>query len=419
MHHAYDQYQFARHTLANGIQVYANLTLPINATLVAAAFHTGSLDDPEGKSGLAHFMEHMPFRGTIEFPDKNSLTVPIEDEGGMLNAWTSTEKIVFLVKTFPDDLRLGIRALKEMTHHALLRAEDLELERGVIVEEWKRHFNAPAAYAIKKCRERIFSGHPLQRLPIGDLAAIRSFTIEDVRNFYNRMRHESRCTLIVIGSGDIRAVLGELEGVFGNLPGVSASYQPERHMEPHTATNIFVDDQPYPATHMVMGSRGISGECVREVTAANLLIEMAGSGFSSPLFQELREKRGLVYNYGFNHLEHSTSGMFYLSASTSLQKTNDVCSVFLDTLEKVSCDEERLESVKRRTEKALAMENLQLTNILLGAVDDIVEGGHAPFSLNEIVARVRDISLNEIRAVAEAYLQPAHFTTVIVKSQNE
>jgi len=170
---------------------------------------------------------------------------------------------------------------------------------------------------------------------------------------------------------------------------------------------------------MVMGARGVSGRCLRGSTAAYLLTVMAGSGFSSPLFQELREKRGLVYSYGFQHSEHSEAGAFYFSGSTSFSKTHDVQTVFLDVLQKVSRDAERLEVAKRRIEKALAMQDLELVDFVHYAADNIVEGGHAPFSLSEFIEQMRNITPDEIQALARTYLQPAHFTTVIVKSQNE
>lgn len=414
-----DIFRFTRRTLDNGIPVYLNLHLPVRATMIGLVYHIGSYDDPEGKSGLAHFMEHMPFRGTRKFPSKDALAQPIENEGGMLNAWTSTEKIVFLAEVHPDDLALGIHALCELTQHAVMRPEDLSEERGAVSEEWKIAFAEPANYAERICREHVFAGHPLRRLTIGDLDAIRAFTIDDIRSFYGHMRTRAPRTVLVAGSGNAKDILASLNTSFSRAPYVPVARKSQPAGRETGGECFEITDQPYANTHLMMGARGYSAREMTLCVAADVLSVMMSHGLTAPLFRELREKRGLVYGSRFSHDSFSDNGFFTFNAPTSSEHVPAVRELFFEVLTQTSRDAERFNAVKRLLRKKLEMRDIDLFHILHSAAEHVVEGGRAPLPTKDRLALIEKATLEDVRAVVDAHLKPENFVTVTVKSQNE
>jgi len=379
----------------------------------------GSRNEKPGKEGLAHFMEHMPFRGTKNFPDKKSLAAPVEDRGGTLNAWTSTDHIVFLAKVAPGDAELGAKVLLELTERAKNTEPDFEKERLVVIEEFLDTYSAAENFAAKIAYPLLFPDHPLGHLALGELPALKSLTITDLRNFYQQCRGAKKALLVIGGGVSAGAVLSLLDRHFSQTStsgktigklGVITEVAEER--------TIIVADQPYSRSALFIGMHGIPGADFQTKIAAEIFFAMLGDGMSSPLFETLRERGALVYNYGLWHQRFEDAGVFSFQANTKFANTESARDKFWEAVRSTAKDPKRFSVAKEMLVKKLGMDTYALWNAISRIAEEL--SVRAPIlSLQEEIAAIRKTSFEDVNRMAEAYFRREKSLTVIVKGQAE
>lgn len=413
-----DPYAFARRELANGIPVYVNLSFPVEAVTLALVYFAGSRDEAPGTEGCAHFMEHMPFRGTGRFTSKNALLRPIEERGGILNAFTSSEHIVFFATTAPEDIRYATDALGDMARHALFRPKDFAEEREIVIREYRDNLADVSTAATKACYEELFRGHPLARLPLGNLKALQKMKLKDVRGFYERHIRENPFALIAAGGAEEGPVLGALEERFG-------SFRPAGRIRHETAPapavhakRLIITGEPYGSSALFMAAPAFPFGDLRRLAAASVLKFMAGGGLSSPLYNALREREALVYSFHFDYDGWSDAGAFEFGVTTKFAQFDRVAEVFFNTIRSLRGNRARLALAKELLLKRDRMADRKISHAFEDCVE-YVSCGIEPVPRYARRAFIAAVAMEEVEELIMRDLARERFTQVAVEGRDQ
>ena len=412
-----DPFRFEKVHLQNGIPAYLNLNLPVHGVLLAVVLPVGSRDDPPGKEGCAHFLEHLVFKGTTRFPDKIAIALPIERCGGAIEAYTSTERTVLYTWTLPKDINMAAAALYEVTSSALNRKMDFSKERGVILAELNESTESASWFASKVLREQLFEKHPLAHLVIGERDSIASLTVTDVRRFYDRHIRNGAYAVFAIGRAHTFHVLRCIEKAFG-----AKQTMPDTRKRAHppfsTSHHARINNTAYAQSCIALGAR-IFPVCQQKLMVAlNVFGAMLYRGMSSPLSMALREPKrgeGLVYDFDVYYNGHSDAGLLEFMAMTDYENIDRVVDAFFETLERVVRDAKRFAIAKTMLTNEERLNLWSPPEILDAAAESVIEGGHDPVPLRTYIERVRRMSLDEIGALAREYMPRQTFSSVVVK----
>lgn len=282
-------------TTKNGLKVVL-VNLPTFHTVTNfLAVRSGSRYEDSSNNGIAHFLEHMVFKGTDKYADTAEIAQAIESIGGYFNAWTSVDHTCYW-NTVPESVwQVGAEMTVELAYKAKLDVKDLDRERGVIIEEIRRIQDDPASYVDDLSGQVLFAGNPLAQPIIGNEKNIKNMTIEQFKEY--RQSHYSLKQSIFIAIGDLsdKDVVGEIEGLTANLPSVNQSVFEAVSAPSQKALKLL--SKKTDQTHFVLGVAhpDLSMKNDRSYVG-EVLNTILGRGMSSRLFLNVREQRGLAYS---------------------------------------------------------------------------------------------------------------------------
>jgi len=301
-------------TLPNGLKVVAVRMPHLHSAELALYVKVGGRDDPPGKSGLSHFLEHMLFRGTAEFPTSLDIETAFEAIGGSINASTDEECTCFFSRIHPDQVPRGVEILSSMMLRPLLC--DLEIEKRIITEEALDDLSEKGEdiNPHNQASRLLWPGHPLGEPTVGTLETIASFTPEDLRRHLDRYYRPGNGVLVVAGNFDRDALFAAAADFLGvwQAGSVGPSASPdEEQQEPQS---VFVADADSQA-HLQLSFRSVSRHDPRIMVLRLLRRILCGSG-SARLHMNLRERLGIVYSVDANIAAYEETGYFSIELST-------------------------------------------------------------------------------------------------------
>lgn len=337
----HDTSQFDRHVLSNGIVVW--LQKPVIQTdyrgfLSVFFSNVGHHNDPCDAKGLAHFLEHMIFRGSKNNRSKEELIGPISRNSGLINASTSKRHTQYQVQIHQDKLEIAAETLFEMVSSPLLAPQDIEIERNVILREIQEHRITGNDLTTEHVK-RILCGknHPMLFPGRGYPSHVEKISEEDLRSFFAANYHAGNANIICGGSFSFRGdALLILERIFGKMTvGPSNS---ENIIPCNPAGGVFtLKDRRYETNSLNIGY--FFPKLAREkMRPLEFLVDSVGSGFSSPLLHELREKRGLIYNMSFDTKNSDEAAIATFFCGLRPGKFEEAQQIFLEVLSRINED---------------------------------------------------------------------------------
>jgi predicted Zn-dependent peptidase len=255
---------------------------------------SGSRYEEPRINGIAHFLEHMVFKGTKSFKNTQTIAEAIEGIGGYFNAWTSNDHTAYWNVVPQSQWRRGIQVAAELAFMPKLPKADLERERGVIIEEIRRMNDDPAHLVDDMLGQVLFPDNPLGYSVIGTEKIINTVSIEDFRQYHAEHYAPSQAAFVVVGNLDGKDIDGEIEGLLGSLKPKAVS-QPEL-VKTNSQNALKVLNKKTDQTHFMLAfsDTGLSLQH-QERFAAAVLNAVLGAGMSSRLFLNIREQKGLAY----------------------------------------------------------------------------------------------------------------------------
>lgn len=301
---------FQRTVLPEGPRVIS-ARLPGMRSLAAAAYVlAGSRLETRQLAGVAHFMEHVTFKGTQAYPDTRAVSEAVEAVGGSSNAATDRESTVYWVRLPVREAGRAFRMLAELVVRPLLRDEDIRREREIIVEEIRSYRDDPGQYIFNVFDEAMYGDSPLGWEIAGDEETVRGLSEESIRSFWRQVYRPANVVLAVAGDIEHERAVELAAAAFGRGNGVVPGFAPA----PATpAQRIRIEERPGAQAHLCVGVRALPRDHP-DMWSLELLNTILGEGSSSRLFLKVREESGLAYDVHSFQSDYSDCGTLQVYA---------------------------------------------------------------------------------------------------------
>jgi predicted Zn-dependent peptidase len=286
---------------ANGLPIN-RIELPgTRALTVLVAFDAGARNERPEENGMAHFLEHLVFKGGEKYPHYSDVNETAERLGGVLNAYTSQNLVAFHITVRAESAPQAIDLLTDFVGRPRVDADELDRERGVVIQEINRAYDQPSTVAEYLIDRAAFGEHPLGRTVLGPEENLRSFTREGIVAFRDRRWAGASGGAFLVGNLEHVPSDEELREAFGRFPTLPAPdpYVPAPDFAPQT----LVEERDTNQSHLRMIYRpDVTVSDVRQRAALTIYSTLLGGSMGSRLFDEIREKRGLCYSvYAVDH----------------------------------------------------------------------------------------------------------------------
>jgi predicted Zn-dependent peptidase len=330
-----------RTELPGGLRVVTERMPGVRSVSLGIWIGIGSRDESPRHAGAAHYLEHLLFKGT-----RRRTAVAIAEEfdavGGDLNAFTSKEHTCFYAHVLDTDLALAVDVLADVVTDATLAPPDVEVERGVVLEEIAMRDDDPEDLLGELFDEALFGDHPLGRPVIGSEESVRGMSRETLHEFWRGQYTTPRMIVTAAGNlvhDEVVELVGAALAAAAQRAG-SASPVPPRRPAPVTLTGgpqLMLHPDDTEQAHLLLGGPGLSRHDPRR-SVLTVLNTALGGGPSSRLFQQVREQRGLAYSVYSSSSSYSDAGCFSVYAGCAPERLDEVVTVIRTVLAEVAAD---------------------------------------------------------------------------------
>ncbi len=320
--------------LDNGMTVISRTMPDVRSVSLGLWFNVGSRDERPDQAGLTHFMEHMMFKGT---PTKGPLDISMHFDrlGAELNAFTAKEYTCYYARFVDDKLEDALSVLAEMVIESTFTQDAIDTEREVVIEEIARSEDTPDDYVYELYSQRNLPSHPVGLPVLGTRERVGSYEHADCAAFHQQHYHAGNLTLAAAGNVDHDVLVALAKRLFAPMrPGVKEKRQ---LLRPEFASGLFSQKRDIEQAHIVYGVPWLPlGDDRRYV--ATVLTTILGGSMYSRLFQEVREKRGLVYTIYAMHACYQGVGQWCIYAGTRPSNVQEVAKLIRAELDAIAQD---------------------------------------------------------------------------------
>jgi len=406
-----------RHTvLPGGLRIVTESVPTVRSVTVGVWVGVGSRDEAPSLAGASHYLEHLLFKGTRR-RDALDISAAIDAVGGEMNAFTSKEYTCFYARVLDTDLPLAVDVVGDLVTSSVIRAADVDAERGVILEEIAMHEDDPTDMVHDQFAQVLFDGGALARPVLGTVESIETIGRSAINGYYRRRYRPQDMVVAVAGNVDHNNVVRLVKKAFGAagmLDGVSEPTAARRGKLISTASGVRVVRRTTEQANVVLGGPGVARTDERRF-ALGVLNAALGGGMSSRLFQEVREKRGLAYSVYSYHAQYADTGLFGVYAGCVPRKVDDVLAICREELDKVAAAGITFEELERgkgqlRGSMVLGLEDTGSRMSRIGKAE-LVYGEQ--LSVDDVLARIDSVTLDEVTEVAADVLSATPTLAVV------
>jgi predicted Zn-dependent peptidase len=347
-------------SLPNGLPLH-RVELPTRSTTVLVAFDAGARTERPDENGMAHFLEHLVFKGGQKYDDYRKVNQTAETMGAVLNAYTSHDLVAFHITCRAEVVGEAIDLLTDFVGRPKIDAEELDRERGVVIQEIARAHDQPSVLAEHLIDRAAFGDHPLGRPVLGPEEHLRTFSRDAILTFRRRQWVGSRGGAFLVGNLDHVPEDNEMAELFGRFPSISSNGGSEP--APPFAPTTLVESRESNQSHLRMSYRpSIESRAPTERAALSVYSTLLGGSMGSRLFDEIREQRGLAYSvYAIDHT-FADVPILQLSAGLDSSKCVEAYGRMREIVDELRTDGPSEEEVERARayaagRRVLAFEN--------------------------------------------------------------
>ena len=385
------------HTLPNGFRIATEHMPGLKSASIGIWVTAGGRHERIEQNGIAHFLEHMAFKGT---KTRNALQIAesIEDVGGFINAYTSREMTAYYARVLENDVPLALDVIGDILLNSVFDPAEIEVERGVILQEIGQSLDTPDDIIFDWLQEVAYPDQALGRTILGPSERVGAFGRQDLSGFVAEHYGPGQMILCAAGAVDHDAICRAAEGLFG-------------HLSPIAAPNILEaarfqggerrEDKALEQVHFALA---LEGPTYRdpEIFAAQVYANALGGGMSSRLFQEVREKRGLCYTIFAQAGAYEDTGLITLYAGTSADQIAELAHVTIDEMKRAAGDMAQAEVDRARVQmKAGMLMGLESPSNRAERLARMLSiWGRVP-SIEETVEKIDAVTVGRVRDYAE------------------
>lgn len=404
--------QISRHVLPSGLTVLIE-TLPyVRSVALGYYLRSGSAVESEEHSGASHFLEHLVFKGTAHRSTSDIAQV-IDILGGDVDAFTGKEYTSFYAHVLDEQVMTAIDLLTDIVTAPRFTDEDLEMERGVILEEIKMVEDTPDDLVHEIFVTSFWPDHPLGRPILGTEETVNRLGRDQIVAHYSETFHPSN--MIFCASGNIRPeqIIPFLEKAF---PADKLPPTPRGWLPPSPTQHVILrEKRELEQVHLCLGSRGYPQQGDERYAAA-LFNTILGGGMSSRLFQRIREKEGLVYtvlSYHNGYLHGGYEAVYAACAPKNLKRVLNITLEEMRQIKRVGVTAQELSSAKLHLKGSILLSLESTVSRMSGIARQEYYFGHQ-FSPDEIIRHIDEVTLEDIQQVAHTIVDPGSLSLTLL-----
>ncbi|MDD2475257.1 MAG: pitrilysin family protein [Dysgonamonadaceae bacterium] len=400
-------------TLPNGMRI---IHIPNNSPIsyCGIMINSGSRDEFDNESGIAHFTEHMLFKGTHKRRPHHILD-RMESVGGELNAFTSKEETVVYSIFFEEYLQRSIELLDDMIFNSQFSDKQIERERIVILDEINSYLDTPSALIYDEFEQVLFDKHELGNPILGTPKSLMNITSKAMKEYVNRQFKPDRMVFFSMGKTPFDKVIKLAHKYFSVHNAALSTPQPKKRIAPSITTpnNITVKKDTH-QTHFVLGRKTINMYQPDRIALYLLNSILGGMGMNSRLNTSLREKNGLVYTVESTHALYTNSGVFSIYFGCDPNNTNKCLNLIHKELHKLShipLTPHQLSKAKKQLtgELGIAAENKE--SLILDIAKSYLHLNRS-VNLTELLHKIKNTTAEEIQEVAKSLFTIEEFSSI-------
>ena len=389
-------------TLPNGLRIVSETMPGLQSTSLGVWICAGGRNEAPEQNGIAHFLEHMAFKGTST---RSALRIAeeIEDVGGYLNAYTSREVTAYYARVLAGDVALALDVIGDILRDPLFDPREIETERHVILQEIGQAHDTPDDVIFDWLQEKAYPGQAIGRTILGEVQKVRSFGRSDLERFVGEYYGPENMILSAAGAVDHDALVAQAERLFGDMAPGKAPVPGQARFAGGEARH----EKPLEQAHFALAFEG-PGYCDAQYYAAQIHANALGGGMSSRLFQKIREERGLCYTIFAQSGAYADTGMTTIYAGTSGEELADLAGLTMLEMQRASEDISEIEVERARVQmKAGMLMGLESPSARAERMARMVQiWGKVPL-IEETVARIDAVQRSDVLQFAQKQLAEA------------
>ncbi|MFN3946265.1 MAG: M16 family metallopeptidase [Allosphingosinicella sp.] len=394
--------------LPSGLRVATRRMPGIETAAVGLYADTGSRHEPAPLNGIAHLFEHMVFKGAAG-RSAREISEAIEDVGGDLNASTDREGTNFMASVMAEHVPLGVELIADMVQRPHFRADELEREKDVVLQELGEARDTPNDIIFDDLQAAAFADQPLGRSVLGEEPSIEAITVDDLHDWRRGQYRAGSLSLVAAGKVDHDRLVELADRLFADLPTGTLRQPAEARFTGGTRVGRGQCDQ----AHLALGFAG-PAQLGEDYLAARLFADAVGGGMSSRLFQQLREERGLAYSVYAMLQPWSDCGLLSIYAATARRQSASAAQLIEEVLEEAVRDlgEREVNRVRTQAKAGLLMSMESPWGQAHYVARQLsVYGRLVPVS--EVVAQLEAVTVDHVREAGRRMLSGARARATI------
>ena len=386
-------------TLDNGLRIVTQSMPSLETVSMGIWNYVGGRDETEKINGVAHLLEHMAFKGTAS---RSALEIAetIENVGGDINAYTSKEITAYYVKLIAEDLPLGINILMDILQNSTFAEEELNRERGVILQEIGMYLDSPDEMIFDYWQEKAFPNQPIGRSILGKTDIIKNISREEVKKFMLSHYNPKKMIISAAGKIDHNEFVESIKQACINLPKGESD---DREKAIYKAGE-YREQKKLEQIHLLLGFEGIDYHH-EDYYSLMIYSSLLGGGMSSRLFQEIREKRGLVYGISSFSSSYTDTGIFGIYSGTGSEQIQELLPVLCEQLNKTpdSISEKEINRGKAQLKASLMMGRESAFRRCESAARQLLVFNKI-IEPSETITKINEVNIESVKKIAKKIL---------------
>ncbi len=411
---------FTTHTLPCGMRIICAPS-PTQVVYCGIAVDAGTRDEQYHESGMAHFVEHMSFKGTHRRTARQIIN-RLESVGGDLNAYTGKEETVFYSSVLKQHLPKAIDLLADITLNSTFLQEEMSKEVEVVIDEIESYNDQPCELIYDEFEEICFPSHPLGRNILGEADKLRELTSQHMHAFHQRMYRPERMVLFVYGDVEPEQVIRLTEKALANSdlshPTYSLMPLPRKAPAPfHSAEAAIARKRDTHQAHVVIGARSFGGNDPRHLHLYLMNNLLGGPCMSSLLNLSLRERNGLVYTVESNATCYTDSGVWTTYFGCDSEDVRKCCRLVERELQKLTdkpLSVQRLNAARRQLKGQIAVSYDNFESLAISMAKRYLHYGSTQ-TMRQLFNRLDALTPNQLWETAQEVFSPQNLHTLIYK----
>ena len=407
--------EFEKYKLKNGVRV---VLIPDNKAVVMLAqvlVEAGSAYENKNNNGISHFLEHMVFKGTKRRPSTKIIAEEVDGVGGQISAFTGQEETGYWIKMPSDYSALAVDLVADIYLNPLLKQEEINRERGVILQELAMLEDLPMRKAEEAFGELLYGDQPFGWKIIGTKENIENMKRRDMKEYMDK-KYLSKATVVTVaGNFEVKKIKQQIEELFGVKRNNKRKLPKKKTVEKQSSPQIRLVNKKTDQTHLVLGFRSVDMFDSKKY-ALNLLSTILGGGMSSRMFLSIREREGLTYYIHTSSELGRDAGMFVVQAGVAKENLEKAVRLILKEIKKITDKKVLTRELKKAKERLkgnvkIGLETVQSKAGFFG-YQELFYGNVK--NTEEILAKYEKITAEDIQNVAKYIFKDSKLNLAVV-----